>query len=210
MTPIPKSGYQLSNRIARAYLDELESLAGKNGLSAALKQAGLAPWVASPPPDNAERSVDFAEYSSLIAGLEDLYGPRGGRSLARRGGMGAFGRLLTSLDRLQACLTLPAAAEPPKAKLIKASVALASGLSETSDIDCGAREEADAIAFEVRRCPACWGRTSDVPACAAIAGLLDQVAHWLFGGEPVAAEEIACIARGDDMCTFRLHLPDQG
>ncbi len=210
MTPIPKSGYHLSNRIARAYLDELESLAGKNGLSAALKQAGLAPWVASPPPDDAERNVDFAEYSSLIAGLEDLYGPRGGRSLARRGGMGAFGRLLTSLEPLQAHLDLPAGAEPPKGKLLQGLVALARGLSETSDIVCVAREEADGIVFEVRRCPACWGRTSDVPACAAIAGLLDQVAHWLFAGEPAAAEEIACIARGDEMCAFRLPGPDQG
>lgn len=204
MVSIPKSGYTLSNRIARAYLDELESLTGKNGLSALLKQAGLAEWIAKPPVDGTERGVDFSEFSSLIAGLEDLYGPRGGRSLSRRGGMGAFGRLLTSLEQLTGCLTLPASPIPPADKLKQTLTALAKGLNESSDLECGLREEAGGLFFDVHRCPACWGRSTDSPACTAIGGLLEQSAHWLFGGEPTAAEETACIARGDGLCAFRL------
>ncbi len=201
---IPKSGYTLSNLFARAYLDELESLTGKNGLSAVLKQAGLAAWITAPPVDGPEREVDFAEFSSLVAGLEDLYGPRGGRSLSRRGGMGTFGRLLTSLEQLYGCITLPASPLPPADKLKQTLTALAKGLDETSDLECSLREQTGALSFEVHRCPACWGRSSDTPACAAIGGLLEQSAHWLFGAEPLAAEETACLARGDDKCAFRV------
>jgi hypothetical protein len=201
---IPKSGYTLSNLFARAYLDELESLTGKNGMSAVLKQAGLTAWISMPLADGPEREVDFADFSSLGAGLEDLYGPRGGRSLSRRGGMGTFGRLLTSLEQLHGSITLPTSPLPPADKLKQTLAALAQGLNETSDLDCRLREEARALFFEVHRCPACWGRSSDTPACSAIGGLLDQSAHWLFGGEPLAAEETACLARGDDRCSFRI------
>lgn len=204
MVSIPKSGYTLSNRITRAYLDELESLTGKNGLSALLKQAGLAEWIAAPPPDGPEREVDFAEFSSLVAGLEDLYGPRGGRSLSRRGGMGAFGRLLTSMEQLHGCLSLPVASIPPADKLKQTLTALAQGLNESSDLESSVREESGVLFFDVYRCPACWGRSSDTPACTAIGGLLEQSAHWLFGGEPAAVEEAPCLARGEALCSFRL------
>jgi predicted hydrocarbon binding protein len=205
---IPKSGYGYPNHVARAFLLELENLMGKNGVSALLNRSGLEPWIAAPPPDDTHRGVDFAEFSALLAALDDLYGPRGGRGLARRAGWAVFPQLLTRLPALQAVADLPGRALPAADKLGLALQALAEAFVGASDQQAAVVTEADAFVFQVQRCPACWGRKAeDGPACAAIDGLLEECVHWLFGGEPTRIEETECIAHGGASCAFRIPRP---
>jgi len=205
---IPKSGYGYPNHVARAFLLELENLMGKNGVSALLNRSGLEPWIAAPPPDDTQRGVDFAEFSALLAALDDLYGPRGGRGLARRAGWAVFPQLLTRLPALQAVADLPGRALPAADKLGLALQALAEAFVGASDQQAAVVTEADAFVFQVQRCPACWGRKAeDGPACAAIDGLLEECVHWLFGGEPTRIEETECIAHGGASCAFRIPRP---
>ena len=208
MTSLPKSGYGYPNLVARIFLLELENLMGKNGVSAMLNRAGLEAWISALPADDAERGVDFAEFSALLAALDDLYGPRGGRGLARRAGWAAFPQLMTGLEALRPLADLPTRAISSTEKLQLALQALAEAFTQASDQQCTVSDDSDAFTFHIQRCPACWGRkVEDGPACAAIAGLLDECVHWLFGGEPTRLEETECIAHGGTACSFRLPKP---
>ena len=208
MTSIPKSGYGYPNLAARIFLLELENLMGKNGVSAMLNRAGLEAWITAPPADDVERGVDFAEFSALLAALDDLYGPRGGRGLARRAGWAAFPQLMNRLEALQPLVDLPTRPIPSTEKLHLALHALAEAFSQASDQLCTVSDDGESFSFHIQRCPACWGRKAeDGPACAALAGLLDECVHWLFGGEPTRLEEVECIAQGGTACSFRLPKP---
>jgi hypothetical protein len=205
---IPKSGYGFPNHIARVFLLELENLMGKNGVSAMLNRSGLEAWITALPADDADPNVDFAEFSGLLAALDDLYGPRGGRGLARRAGWAAFPQLLTRLPALQALSDLPTRPLPPADKMGLALQAMADAFAQGSDQLSTVTAEAEALIFSIQRCPACWGRRAeDGPACAAVAGLLEECAHWLTGGEPTRIEETECIAHGGQACTFRVPMP---
>ncbi|MBM3122154.1 MAG: 4-vinyl reductase [Chloroflexi bacterium] len=208
MASIPKSGYGYPNHVARAFLLELENLMGKNGVSAMLNRSGLEPWIAAPPPEDTERGVDFAEFSALLAALDDLYGPRGGRGLARRAGWAVFPQILPHMPALRSVADLPGRALPAPEKLGLALQALAEAFTSASDQQAAVVTESDALIFTVQRCPACWGRkVEDGPACAAIDGLLEECIHWLFGGEPTRIEETECIALGGTSCSFRIPRP---
>ena len=87
---IPKSGLYYPNKFARITILAMEEVMGKNGLNAILNMAGLAHLIDNYPVDNLEREFDFADYSSLHAALEEMYGPRGGRGLALRAGRACF------------------------------------------------------------------------------------------------------------------------
>ena len=78
------SGYFYPNSIVRDFLLAMEDVMGHNGVSAVLNLAGMHGWVGHYPPDNLDRSVDFGEFSAINGTLMEMYGPRGGRALARR------------------------------------------------------------------------------------------------------------------------------
>ena len=90
MEQIPKSGFYYSNKFARFTLKAYEEVLGKNGLNAILNLSGLGNLIENYPPDNLERQFDFADFTALQIGLEEMYGPRGGRGLALRAGRVTF------------------------------------------------------------------------------------------------------------------------
>ena len=86
MSPVQKSGLYYPNKFGLITLKSLEEVMGKNGLNAILNLAGLNNYIDSYPPDNLDKGFDFAELSAIGTGLEEMYGPRGGRGLALRAG----------------------------------------------------------------------------------------------------------------------------
>lgn len=100
MEPIPKSGLYYSNKFARIALDALEDVMGRNGLNAILNLAHLSKIINNYPPDNLSREFDFADFSALNLALEELYGQRGGRSLALRAGRATFDDALRNFGTL--------------------------------------------------------------------------------------------------------------
>ena len=79
---VPPSGYFYPNKMARIFLLALEEVMGRNGLNALLNLIDLRQYIHELPPDNLQREFDFAHISNINTGLEDIYGPRGGRGLA--------------------------------------------------------------------------------------------------------------------------------
>ena len=92
MDIIPPSGFYYPNKIARIFLSAMEEIMGKNGLNAVLNMARQSNLIDNYPPDNLDKEFDFSQFSVLNAALEEMYGPRGGRGLALRGGRASFAR----------------------------------------------------------------------------------------------------------------------
>ena len=89
---VPLSGYYYPNKMGRILLVAMEEVMGRNGLNALLNLTSMQQFIDTLPPDNLERGFDFANISNLNQGLDEIYGPRGGRGLALRGGRAIFSR----------------------------------------------------------------------------------------------------------------------
>jgi hypothetical protein len=117
MEQIPKSGYYYANKFARITLEAYEEVMGKNGLNAILNLAGLGALIDNYPPDNLERQFDFSDFTAIHIGLEEMYGPRGGRGLALRAGRATFNKALKNFGALAGVGDLAFMVLPLQAKI---------------------------------------------------------------------------------------------
>ena len=205
MPRIEPSGYHYTNMIVRFTLEALEEIMGKNGLNAILNLAGLSHLIDNYPPNNLDKEFDFADYSSLMGALEDMYGARGGRGLQLRVGRVGFARGGQKMGAMVGVGDLAFKVLPLGAKLKAGIPAMAMVFSQFSDqkstvADCG-----DHYTYRMVPCPVCWGRTADRPICFAGRGLLEEGLHWVSGGRKFRVEEIECVAMGDDACTYAIY-----
>ncbi len=204
MVSIPKSGYCYPNKVTRIDLEAMEDVLGSNGVEAILNLAGLEEWVDNYPPDNLERQVDFADFSAINGALEEMYGPRGGRGLARRSAWATFADALRNFAALAGVGDLAFKALPLPAKLRIGLPALARVFSQISDQHTTLEEEEDAFIYTIHRCAICWGRRSEKPVCYAAIGLLEESLRRVSGGRSFRVSETKCIASGDEVCEFRI------
>ncbi len=204
MVSIPKSGYYYPNKVARIYLEAMEEVMGKNGVSAILNLAGLEEWIDNYPPNNLEREVDFADFSAINGALEEMYGPRGGRGLARRSAWRTFDAALRNFGALAGVGDLAFKVLPLPTKLKIGLPAMARVFSQISDQTTTVEEDEEAFIYTIHRCPVCWGRTSDKPVCYAAVGLLEEALRWVSGGRNFRVTETKCVAMGDEVCEFRI------
>ncbi len=199
-----KSGLYYPNKIARIYLLVLEDIMGKNGLNAILKIAGLAHLVDNYPPDDLHKDFDFADFAALNQGLDEMYGPRGGRGLAMRAGRAAIKHGLDAFGPAVGMTGFAMKALPLSAKLKIGLPAMAKVFTQFSDQISRVEEHGDHFVYIIERCPVCWGRHSDKPICHAAVGLLQGGLHWVSGGKEFRVREVQCIASGDSVCSFEI------
>lgn len=204
MEPIPKSGFYYPNKMARLALMAIEDVMGKNGLNAILNLAGLSHLIDNFPPDNLERCFDFSDFSMINGALEEMYGPRGGRGLALRAGRAVFSEGLRNFGALAGAGDLAFKVLPLSAKLRIGIPAMAKIFSTTSDQHSTVEEKADQFDYVIHRCPVCWGRTTDRPACFMAVGLLQEGLKWVSGGREFRVTQTTCHASGDENCTFQI------
>ena len=205
MEPIPKSGLYYPNKIARIALTAIEDVMGKNGLNAILNLAGLAHLIDNYPPGNLERQFDFSDFSAINGALEEMYGPRGGRGLALRAGRATFAEGLRNFGALAGAGDLAFKVLPLAAKLHIGIPAMAKIFSTTSDQLSTVAEVGDHFVYTIHKCPVCWGRTVDKPACFMAVGLLQEGLKWLSGGREFKVVQTTCHAVGDPVCDFNIY-----
>jgi hypothetical protein len=133
MSPIQKSGLYYPNKFGFIIIRSLEEVMGKNGLNAILNLGGLSNYIENYPPDNLEKGFDFAELSAIGNALEEMYGPRGGRGLALRGGRATFSDALKNFGALAGVADLAFVVLPLHAKLRIGVPAMAKIFSQLSD-----------------------------------------------------------------------------
>jgi hypothetical protein len=203
MQQIPKSGFYNTNKFARIALQAYEEVMGKNGLNAILNMAGLSNLIDNYPPDDLERHFDFADYTAIHVGLEELYGPRGGRGLALRAGHSTFSDVLKGYGALAGVGDLAFKVLPLQTKVRIGLPAAARIFSQVSDQLTSVDETDDAFIWTIHRCPTCWSRQgADKPVCYITTGLLQAMLTWVSGGSEFRVNESKCCAVGDKVCEF--------
>jgi predicted hydrocarbon binding protein len=202
MEPIPKSGLYYPNKIARIAILAYEEVMGKNGLNAILNLAGLPHLINNYPPDNLERQFDFADFSAIQGALEEMYGPRGGRGLALRAGRATFDAALRNFGALAGVGDLAFKVLPLQAKLRIGLPAMARIFTQTSDQLTTVEEKDDHFVYIIHRCPVCWGRHTDKPACFIATGLLQEGLKWVSGGHEFRVNQVTARSVGDETCNF--------
>ena len=202
MQPIPKSGLNYPNQMARIYLKAMEEVMGKNGLNAILNMASLPHLVDNYPPNNLNREFDFADYSALNGALEEMYGPRGGRGLALRAGRASFAQGLRQFGALAGAGDLAFKVLPLGTKLKIGIPAMARIFSQVSDQKSTVEVTDTEYIYSMKPCPVCYGRKSEKPMCHAGAGLLQEGLRWVSGGHEFRVQESKCIGCGDEACVL--------
>lgn len=190
--------------MGRILLVSMEEVMGRNGLNALLNLTEMRQFIQEPPPDNLEREFDFAYIANLTRGLDEIYGPRGGRGLALRGGRAIFSRGLKQFGALAGVGDLAFKVLPLQTKLKIGVPAVARIFTQLSDQTSRVEEFDDHFLYYIDRCSMCWGRSTDRPICYIAIGILQESLRWVSGGLEFRIQEIECIAMGAESCVFRI------
>ena len=205
MENIPDSGFFNSNKFARIFLESIQEIVGRNGLNSILNFAGLSALIGNFPPNNLERSFDFANFSLINQALSEIYGERGGRGISLRIGKVTFDGVLKDYGAMAGVGDFAFKILPMQGKIKFGLNAMARIFSEKSDQISSVVEGGDHYIYKVERCPVCWGRKEqDYPVCYYMVGLLQEGLHWVSGGKEFQVIEKKCIAMGDQACEFEI------
>ncbi len=190
------------NKMVRIVLLAMEEVMGRNGLNAVLNLSHLHHLVNNFPPNNFDRQVTFAEISALMHALDDMYGPRGGRGLALRAGRACFKYGIKEFGPVLGIADLAFRLLPLTMKLKVGADVFAETFNKFSDQSVVLGDEPDHFIWQNTRCPMCWGRKSETPCCHLAVGILQESLYWVSGGKNFEVQETACLAAGDECCTF--------
>jgi predicted hydrocarbon binding protein len=205
----PNADMGLPNNYMRWALESIEDVAGKNGLSIILREAGLEQFVDNfPPDDEAFDGLTVGQYVDLNAAVLNFFG-RASKSMVVRVGRVSARRAIdrqAKLFNIAALLGL---------KLMPLNVKLKLGLSQMQDgfrkiwaahgqeMVSRVEETDDAWLFIRETCPECAGKVSDEPMCWLFVGSLRESTQWLTGKE-LEIVETECRATGAPACIWSI------
>ena len=201
---VPPTGYYYPNRMGRIFLTSMRDAIGQDGLQDLLVEAGADALIRNFPSDNLEQQFDFSYFSNINQGLNELYGPRGARRLALRGGREMFRHGLSKFGDLAGVGNLAFKVLPLETKLRIGIPALARVFTQFSDQQSHTVEKNDHFLYYIDRCSVCWQREADHPICFIAVGVLQEALRWVSGEEEFRIDEIECVAMGADACVFKI------
>lgn len=175
---------------------------GQHGLDTTLEIAGLNGYVGKLPNDTLERTVDFAALSALNLALDEMYGARGGRGMALRGGRAWLVKGINSFGALSGVNDSAFRALALEERVRLGLRALASIFTHFSDQRSRLEETPQAFRFIVENSPTAWMRETDKPVCHPLVGLLQETVRWAANGRDYAVRETECRACGGNTCIF--------
>jgi predicted hydrocarbon binding protein len=202
---MPKSNILLPSNAGYAFFTSLESIIGKVGVTAVLRYAGQNQYIDNYPPNTDDPSMDLADFAAIHAGIETLYGWRGGKALIMNAGRETWKRFVSS--SLSACPVdevLESICSAPEEDRILHTVNFVANVfipSEEHDVELINMD--DKVLFKTKVCPSCWGRKMQKPGCHLTAGYIQEAVRWTTGNLH-AIEQTTCIGCGDDFCSFQI------
>jgi hypothetical protein len=194
--------YFFPNKMGQIMLQAMEEVMGRNGVNAVLNLARLQHRIGRYPPNNFDKEFAFGEVGQLLQALDEMYGPRGGRGLARRAGRACFKFGVKDFGPMLGIADLTFRVVPLGMKLRVGFEVLAQTFNKFTDHLVRLGEDDQHFHWIMERCGTCWGRKSDSPCCHLALGILEEGLYWVSGGKNFYVEEVTCIAAGDRACTI--------
>jgi predicted hydrocarbon binding protein len=194
--------YFFPNKMGRIVLLALEEVMGHNGVNAILNLARLQDRMDNYPPNNFERAFSFDELGRLSQALDEMYGPRGGRGLARRAGRVCFKLGIRDFGPMLGLADIAFRVLPLNMKLKVGFEVLAETFNKFTDHVVRLDEDEQYFHWVIERCGVCWERACASPCCQLAVGILEEGLYWMSGGQDFYVEEVSCIATGDPTCTI--------
>jgi len=184
------------------YLVAIEDVMGSNGVAAVLRLAKLGHLIGNYPADTLDREFSFQDFAAVNQAIEEMYGTQGAKGLCLRAGRATL-KYAIAEGVLFADLPDTAFRLLPLGAKVKVGLnTLATAFAELSDQTAHMQEDGDNLIFVVEQCPECWGRTSESPSCYGTTGMLQEALRWLGDNRQFTVDESACIASGDEACSF--------
>jgi predicted hydrocarbon binding protein len=197
-----ESSPSFANKMGRIVFLALEDVADSESMRAILSAARMQDRLDHYPPNNFAAEFSFVELRSIQVAIEELYGPRTGRRLARRIGRACFRRGVEDLRPVLGIADLVLRILPLRMRFRLGFEVLAQMFDRFSDQVVDLEEDERYFSWVMERCGVCWGRHTAAPCCDLMVGLLEEGLYWLSGGERFFIEESSCIASGDPTCTI--------
>lgn len=201
---IDREVYTYPNRMGRIVLAALTDIIGLHGVKSILNLAGLSDLAESFPPNNLEPGFTFSELGAIQVALEEIFGVRGGRSLAHRAGRETFKYAQRDFMPLLGIADL---AFRPLHLGLKIRIGLevfAETFNKFTDQRVRLAEENGSHLWIIERCPVCWGRHTNGPCCHLAVGLLYESLLWVSSGRRFSVQEIECKAADGEKCVIAI------
>lgn len=203
MTGMPP--YYYPNRMGRIILKAAEEVLGGTDYEQVLQTAQLERFVRTPPPADLELAFPFEYVSGLQAAMEQVFGAEKGRALNQQIGRVCLSSGLQSFNPLLGIADLPERIMPLSLKLHIGFDMFAMVFNRFTDQVVKLGEEQNHYLWIIQRCPVCWNRHTDGPACHLAVGILEEGLTWVTGGKRFEVAQSTCIAAGSDTCTIRIN-----
>lgn len=199
------SDAELVNRAFRVILLGVEDVVGKNGMAPVLRTAGLSQYIGNYPPSDTERGGHLVEYASRInRALYDIYGARGARAILNRIGRGRARNAIEENAAFANAIKMAISLLPRRMKVKLALERVSKEFSHQMGTEIKFFEEGEEFIWEDPYCSSCMDWQSDVPVCHTTAGFIFGVIAWGLGDENFKVQEVACRAKGDEVCKYRI------
>jgi predicted hydrocarbon binding protein len=206
MTSLPLPAASFSFRFGRIVLLAFEEVLGREAFDRLLQEVGD-PELSIVRAAEGEASTFHLESLGRVEGaLDALYGAQAGRGMSLRAGritlrkgLREIAGALTSMPQCRGLRNLPL-----QARILRGAELLSDVFNRNSDQVVRLAVEGNSLIWTNERCPYCFGRHTPQACCHLLVGTFQEGLAWLSGGKHFAVEEVACTARGDPACTFRL------
>jgi hypothetical protein len=188
----------------RSILTSANEILGDNGVNALLNLAGLQEYIDNYPEDNIKKAFPFSHVARLQQALYDMYGSRGARVFATRGGEQTFQHSMDKYDKVQKAAQAAMRVGSTEMRNRVGLQFFSKFFNTVSDQVVRIEDDETYWYWIIERCPMCWERTADEPVCHLGVGVLNAASTWATGGAKFRIQEIDCTAKGDDNCVYAL------
>jgi predicted hydrocarbon binding protein len=190
------------SKMGRIALLSLRDVMGQPALDTVLAMARLQQYIDRLPPNNFEQRFSFGELSRLLQALEQMYGVRSGRGMARKAGREAFRRGVKDFGSVLGLADVVFRVLPMRMRVRVGLEVLAETFNKFTDHGVRIDEDDAHFRWIAEPCGISWGRRTDAPCCHLSVGLLEEALYWISGGGSFYVEEVSCSAAGDPACVI--------
>lgn len=190
------------NKIGRLTLLSLEDVMGRNGVNALLNLAGMKHLVNNYPSNDLRREFPFRDLSGIMEAMTVMYGARGSRGMELRAGRYAFNLGFKEFGPLLGMADLALKLMPMTMKMKIALNATAQVFDRFTDQPTKVEERKGQFIYTVEKCPVCWGRTMEKPACFIAQGIIEEAVNWVTGGRNFKVDQTESYGAGDSHCVW--------